>query len=180
MAVTAIVFTALVGCDVMLWQSRPCDLLDFTSPLTILGELLFFAGLLVRAWAAGTLTKCEQIVKQGPYQFVRNPLYLGSFLMMLGFSVLIRDWLAFWIVLGPLLAMYLNKVRQEERYLARIHPVEWPAYMQSTPRFFPEFNGWPSLAGFSFRQWAINREYQALIASVVGLFALWCWHAATG
>ncbi len=179
-ALTAAVFIALVVCDVVLWKTRPCNLLDLTSGSTLAGELLLFTGLLIRSWAAGTLVKRQHLITDGPYQFVRNPLYIGSFLMMLGFSILIRDWLAIWIVLGPVLAMYLNKVRQEERWLAHHHADDWFAYTRATPRFLPKFESWPSFASFSFRQWVANHEYQALAGTAVGLLALWFWHHTTG
>ncbi|WP_425617722.1 isoprenylcysteine carboxylmethyltransferase family protein [Anatilimnocola sp. NA78] len=179
MGVTFVVFTALIVSDVVLWQSRPCNVLNLLDWGTLAGEALVLMGLLIRSWAAGTLHKADEITTSGPYGMVRNPLYIGSFLMMLGFSILLRDWLATWIVLGPILAMYLNKVRQEERFLARIFPHDWKAYETATPRFVPQFTAWPSLAGFSLKQWSSNREYQAVLASAVGLFAIWIWYAAT-
>jgi len=172
---TLVIFAALITCDVMLWKTQPCDLFDWTSGTTVLGELLLAGGLLLRTWAAGTLRKRADLVTSGPYLFVRNPLYIGSFLMMLGFSVLLRDWLAVWIVLGPVLAMYLNKIRQEEKWLANHHPDTWPAYTRATPKFIPLVDRWPSFSGFSFRQWASNHEYQALLASAAGLIVLWLW-----
>jgi steroid 5-alpha reductase family enzyme len=121
------------------------------------------------------LRKCEQIITTGPYRYVRNPLYIGSFMLMLGFCVLLRDWLSIWIVLGPVLAMYLNKIRQEEKFLARNFPEQWTAYARNTPRFIPDISSRPSLADFSFRLWTFNREYQALLASIAGLIVLFCW-----
>lgn len=173
--VSIALFTTLVVCDVLLWKTHPCDLFDLTSGATVLGELLLIFGLLLRSWAAGTLHKAEELTTSGPYQFVRNPLYLGSFAMMFGFAVLLRDWLTIWIVLGPVLAVYLNKVRQEERYLSRNFPDSWPAYARSTPAFFPNLANWPSIRGFSLDRWTKNEEYQALAASVVGLLAIFCW-----
>jgi protein-S-isoprenylcysteine O-methyltransferase Ste14 len=175
---TTLIFGALIACDVLLWQTRPCNLFDWTDGTTIVGELLILFGLLIRAWAAGTLRKSEQIITSGPYRYVRNPLYIGSFLLMLGFCLLLRDWLAIWIVLGPILALYLNKVRQEERFLALSFPEDWAAYESRTPRFVPDLTSWPSLADFSFRQWTFNREYQALLASIAGLIMLFCWQRA--
>lgn len=177
--VSAALFTTLVVCDVLLWKTRPCNLFDLTDPGTLPGELLLLTGLVLRTWAAGTLFKSKQLITGGPYQFVRNPLYIGSFLMMFGFAILLRDWLAIWVVLGPVLAMYLNKVQQEERYLAFHFPEAWSAYAEQTPRFVPQWSGRPSLGGFSLRQWAQNREYQALAASLLGLVALWCWYQAS-
>jgi protein-S-isoprenylcysteine O-methyltransferase Ste14 len=176
MFLTAVIFTTLIGCDILLWKTRPCDVFNVFDAATVCGELLVLAGLFLRAWAAGTLHKEEKIIKSGPYELVRNPLYVGSFLMMLGFSVLMRDWLAIWIVLGPVLALYLNKVRQEERFLSRQFPAEWDAYSQRVGRFFPRTFAWPTGAGFSWKQWVYNREYQAALASLAGLAAMALWY----
>lgn len=178
-AVSVVLFTTLIACDVVLWKTRPCDLLDLTSGTTILGEVLLLFGLVLRSWAAGTLHKAEELTTSGPYRFIRNPLYLGSFALMLGFAVLLRDWLAIWIVLGPVLAMYLNKVRQEERYLSRNFPDTWPAYARATPSILPSLLAWPTTNGFSVSRWRKNQEYKALLASFVGLLALFCWQRMT-
>ena len=55
-----------------------------------LGLPVAFAGLLVRAWAAGHIVKNEQLTMTGPYAHTRNPLYFGSFLLAVGFCVLPR------------------------------------------------------------------------------------------
>ena len=45
------------------------------------------AGLGVRIWAAGHIEKGSQLAASGPYQRTRNPLYFGSFLIGLGFTL---------------------------------------------------------------------------------------------
>lgn len=179
MGVTTVIFTTLIVCDVLLWKTEPCNLLNPIDFATFAGEALLLAGLLLRSWAAGTLHKAQQITSVGPYSLLRNPLYVGSFLMMIGFSILLRDWIAAWVVLGPMLAMYLNKVNQEERFLARNFPDDWPAYASRIPRFFPTFVQAPNFAGFSLAQWVRNREYQAVLATCLGLLAIWAWHVAS-
>jgi len=44
-------------------------------------------GLWVRARAAGHLHKQEILTVTGPYAFTRNPLYLGSFILMIGAAI---------------------------------------------------------------------------------------------
>ena len=51
------------------------------------GMLLALVGLAIRIWAAGCLRKFEQLTLSGPYLWSRNPLYLGSFLIGLGFTL---------------------------------------------------------------------------------------------
>lgn len=178
-AISFILFTSLVVADLILWKTRPCDLFNPFDSGTLLGELLIVAGVALRTWAAGTIRKSKTLTMSGPYELVRNPLYVGSFLLMFGFAVLLRDWIAMWVFLGPILAMYLNKVRQEEIYLARNFPEVWPAYAEHTPRFVPHLR-LPSLSGFTWQQWTLNHEYQVIAASLLGLLAIWGWHRAMG
>ncbi|MEK7448393.1 MAG: methyltransferase [Planctomycetota bacterium] len=52
----------------------------------------FFSGLglvvfgeIVRIWATGHLEKNKSLTTSGPYGYVKNPMYVGSFLIMMGF-----------------------------------------------------------------------------------------------
>ena len=47
----------------------------------------FFVGLLLRAWASGHIRKNDALAISGPYAYTRNPLYLGSFILGLGFTI---------------------------------------------------------------------------------------------
>src|SRR5262245_52225632 len=42
----------------------------------------------VRMWAAGHLVKNKVLTVTGPYAYVKNPLYIGTFLCMIGFAVM--------------------------------------------------------------------------------------------
>src|SRR5207244_11091186 len=53
----------------------------------IVGAVVALPGLALRAWAVGYLRKNEALATDGPYAYTRNPLYLGSFLIGLGFTV---------------------------------------------------------------------------------------------
>src|SRR5258706_16263477 len=46
-----------------------------------------FARLALRAWATGHLRKNDALAVTGPYAYTRNPLYLGSFLIGVGFTI---------------------------------------------------------------------------------------------
>ncbi len=57
-------------------------------PLTLfVGGAIALLGLGLRAWAAGHIRKNAALATSGPYAYTRNPLYLGSFLLGVGFSI---------------------------------------------------------------------------------------------
>ncbi|MEZ6074586.1 MAG: hypothetical protein R3C56_02605 [Pirellulaceae bacterium] len=102
---------------------------------------------------------------------VRNPLYVGSFLMMMGFCILCRDWPTMLFVAGPMSYLYWKQVRFEEDKLSRMFPLQWDDYIQSTPRFIPVRLNRAVLGGWSLFEWQRNREHQAIVASLLGSWA---------
>ncbi len=50
-----------------------------------LSVALVVLGCLLRSWAAGYLLKGKRTAVGGPYAYIRNPLYVGSFILGLGF-----------------------------------------------------------------------------------------------
>ena len=67
------------------------------APATLLaGAIISIFGILIRAWASGHIRKNQNLAVSGPYAFTRNPLYLGSFLLGVGFSVASGVW---WLAL---------------------------------------------------------------------------------
>jgi protein-S-isoprenylcysteine O-methyltransferase Ste14 len=172
--ISVVVFLALVGED-LLTGVKPHSLAKLGEHHATWGLALIAAGLAIRSWAAGTLHKMAEVTTAGPYALVRHPLYVGSFLMMLGFCTIIDDGENIVFVLGPFLALYLVAVRKEERALAERFADQWAAYASTTPRFLPRQLPRRPFAGWSLRQWLGNREYQALLASLAGLAGLEIW-----
>ena len=169
-------FTTLVLLNVFVIQTIPHNPLALTSLGSLLGSGLLLAGLAVRSWSAGTLNKSRELTMVGPYSLVRNPLYVGSFLMMLGFCILCRDWPTLLFVAGPMSYLYWKQVRFEEDKLSRMFPLQWGAYVTGTPRFVPVRFNRAVLGGWSLFEWQRNREYQAIVASLCGVAAVWYWY----
>ena len=173
--ITTVVFSLLIAEDILngIKPHNPANVNDIAS----LAGIAFIAiGLWTRSWAAGTLHKLTRLTKHGPYSIVRNPLYLGSFLMMVGFCTLIDEFENIWIVLGPFLAIFVIKVRDEERKLANRFGAEWHEYVRTTPRFLPRRLFGCVEGCWSFHQWVANREYRAVAAAAAGLTILSLWH----
>ena len=59
------------------------------------------------------------IVRSGPYQFSRNPIYLGFLCFLIGFPLIFRT---YWgLILSPLFIMLMNRlvIKHEEAYLQK-------------------------------------------------------------
>ncbi|MEX2176436.1 MAG: isoprenylcysteine carboxylmethyltransferase family protein [Pirellulaceae bacterium] len=173
-AISMVLFTLLVLVDLFVMRTRPRNVLNVADPLVATGLALLLSGLLVRSWAAGTLRKVKELVTIGPYAMVRNPLYVGTFLMMAGFCTLLADPLMLAFVVGPTVVLYWLAVRDEEQVLARFFPDEWPAYAARVPRFVPRLK-LPTADGWSLAQWRKNHEHNAWLGASVALVGLWIW-----
>jgi hypothetical protein len=157
-----------------LWLARP------TFASILIGSAVIVLGLAVRAVAAGHLRKREALAHTGPYARTRNPLYLGSSLLALGFILAARSW-----IVAILLALYFGifyaqVMRREEWELRQAYGTAFDEYARDVPLFWPKFRAQVSANGtrFSFRQYARNREYRAAIGAVlviVVLVALATW-----
>lgn len=55
------------------------------------GCCIVAAGLLIRSWANGYAIKMDKLTTSGPYAFVRHPLYAGTLLMLIGFTVILNS-----------------------------------------------------------------------------------------
>ena len=133
--------------------------------ISILAGLPFaLAGAALRALAAGTIRKDSRLATTGPYAWTRNPLYLGSFLLQLGFGIMSGSWIAAAITILPSFVIYPNVIRNEEHHLGRLFPAEFKAYCESVPRFFPRFR--PTGQTFSLPQYLSNREYNTALGFV--------------
>ncbi|HEX3726440.1 MAG TPA: isoprenylcysteine carboxylmethyltransferase family protein [Pirellulales bacterium] len=174
--ISLLLFSALIVEDI-LTGVRPHNLFNFTDHATVLGLVLVNSGVLMRSWAAGILRKDKEVTTSGPYRVVRNPLYLGSFLMMAGFCELIGDPENIFFVLGPMILLYSIKVRNEEQWLSKLFPTAWAEYARQTPRFLPRFARTDIVTHWRRTQWIASREYQAVLATMVALVAIKLWYA---
>ncbi len=57
------------------------------------------------------------IVRQGPYRFTRNPMYLALCLLLLGLGFILNDWLSLAFVVPLFLILHYGVILREERYL---------------------------------------------------------------
>src|SRR5258705_6417904 len=84
--------------------------LVFAKPtaLTIaIGGAIAFIGVTIRAWSSGHIRKAKELAVSGPYAYTRNPLYVGSFILGIGFTVAAGVWWLALIFAALFLGIYL-------------------------------------------------------------------------
>jgi protein-S-isoprenylcysteine O-methyltransferase Ste14 len=152
------------------WLARP------TWRSMALGALVIVPGLLVRAFASGHVRKNEVLATSGPYAYTRNPLYLGSLLIGVGFAMAARSW---WVGIALVLmffAIYFPVILDEERFLRQKFP-DFDDYAGHVPRMFPRLTPHPRIgsnasAGVSLNLYLQHREYNALIGAIAMMVGL--------
>jgi protein-S-isoprenylcysteine O-methyltransferase Ste14 len=172
--ITLAAFTCLLIENVIVGV-EPHGIFAYRDPLAVAGCMLIFAGLAIRSWSAGILRKNRELTMTGPYALVRNPLYVGSCLIMCGFCTLIDDMKNIYFVLGPIAGLYFLQVLHEERYLAGLFGDKWTHYAATVPRFLPRTLPASAFTAWDRKQWLGSREYNALGATLLGMLLVEVW-----
>jgi len=128
-----------------------------TSSLQVLGCVLFVGSAVAGTWAlakmgwarlllAGALFPSgagaeengvpQRMVVEGPYRYVRNPLYDGDFCLIVGAALLTRSW-ALVLVAAFYLAQLALQLPLEERELRERFGAPYRRYCELVPRFVP-------------------------------------------
>jgi protein-S-isoprenylcysteine O-methyltransferase Ste14 len=79
----------------------------------------------------------RRLVLQGPYRFVRNPMYLGAGLALAGAALFYESWPLLGYAGLFLLATHLFVVWYEEPTLRRTFGQEYEAYCRQVRRWWP-------------------------------------------
>jgi protein-S-isoprenylcysteine O-methyltransferase Ste14 len=169
-AVLALVAIELIWRVPFHWHG-PANLSD---PFFWIGSVLVIGGVTCRSWAAATLVKSRHLAMDGPYACCRHPLYVGSFLILLGYCTLLGQVLATAMLVGTVLITYPPTILREERHLAELFPAAWPGYARAVPAFIPRRLP-QGIGPASWERWLRNREYRAAITNLLGLVALACY-----
>ncbi len=118
--------------------------------VTLGSVMLVAAGLGIRAWAAacaGEHTReaaisAPRLVTDGPYAWVRNPIYLGTMVLSLGMLGMIGDVRLVPLGMVILLALYATLIPAEERFLREKFGEEYVRYQCGVRRLWPNFRKW--------------------------------------
>ncbi len=110
-----------------------------------LGTLLVAVGALIRSWAESYLHSSivhdaalhgEQLVADGPYRRVRNPLYLGNIFLTVGLGFLASR-LGFLFMSVSMFLFVYRLILREEMTLLQSQGDSYRRYFAAVPRLFP-------------------------------------------
>ncbi len=143
------------------WLTQPVVIGKFNGSLfylvpCLMGPIGFLLGLLVvlggytgtqwcytalgDAWRMGIRRREKTaLVKNGPYRYVRHPIYLFQIAMLLGAILLLPTPFSFILLFVHLLCVVIKAV-DEEAYLLRVHGSEYQVYLSSTGRLLPRMS----------------------------------------
>ncbi|MBF0510700.1 MAG: isoprenylcysteine carboxylmethyltransferase family protein [Candidatus Omnitrophica bacterium] len=164
--------------------------------------ILIVIGVALRLWANSYAIKNDKLTTSGPYAFVRNPLYLGTFFIAIGFIFVLTTAVPWWeniaggMFLLALCLMYYRTINTEEGMLREKFKDAFSDYCQHVPALIPTFipykkgEKWP----FSFKKLSQSKEYKVAFWIFVILTAFYlkthlliehknfdkkCWDLAT-
>lgn len=170
-------FCILIILAVKIFVIHQKPLSPIEAPLGIIGTLIIICGVYLRSWAAGIINKNTILTTIGPYSLFRHPLYIGSFLMAIGFSILIREIFVWLLLAFFVFFVYRPKINAEEEKLARLFPGQWEDFIKQTAVFYPKKFSFKRLnVSWDFKHWWHHTEYNAILATVAGLIGIYLWN----
>ena len=135
-----------------------------TATLFGVGLGIALIGVLIRAWASGHLRKSKELDVSGPYAYTRNPLYLGTFIIALGFGVASGSWWLALIAAAYIGGIYFPVMNVEAFELEGRLGEEYREYAANVPILIPRLTPWKkSDRRFDFQLYLKNGEYNASI-----------------
>ena len=111
-----------------------------------LGLFIVVVGMGLVIWAAAHIKgaflgevepRLDVLVQDGPYRFVRHPVYLGMTIALAGLPVALRSWLGLIGVFALFLPSEIYRARLEEKTLLREFGSEWEHYAAHTGFILP-------------------------------------------
>jgi len=145
--------------------------------------LVSLAGLVIRFFTVGFAPRgtsgrntrgqvADSLNISGLYSVVRNPLYLGNFIIWLGLALFIKIW---WVILIVILAFtlfYERIIFAEENFLREKFGATFLDWAKITPAIIPRLKNWrPPALSFSWKS-ALTREYSSFFATIASFTVL--------
>ena len=111
------------------------------------GLVVIWLGLAIRIWAIAALGRSfrttvevdagQNVVRSGPYRWVRHPSYSGLLLIVTGCGLASGNWLALIVCAALPLPALLRRIHVEEAELVGVLGDRYRAYQRHTKRLIP-------------------------------------------
>lgn len=144
---------------------------DLSPAWFIAGAAVTLAGEWLRLWAAGHLRKNKQLTTTGPYSYVKNPLYIGTLLITVGYSAMAMN---IWIMVAGFVWFFIYyapyKKKQENEKLIGSFGAAWTEFDKAVPDYLPRFFPYPG-RGTNRWSWEVvkeNSEHETAAAVFIG------------
>ena len=110
--------------------------------LDVVGFALVLIGGFGRIWASLYIegNKTGKIISKGPYSMTRNPLYVFSLILLIGYCFAIQSIVVASASIILFALIYMPTVYNEEKRLLSAHNKKYQEYYDRTPRFIPKFS----------------------------------------
>jgi protein-S-isoprenylcysteine O-methyltransferase Ste14 len=169
-----------ISTTLALWHWLPLD--QASLLVTGLAIICALIGAALRLWGTAYLgsgvvhsrhMQAGQVMAAGPFRFVRNPLYLGSWILSLGIAILMPPSGALvFLVLESL--FYFRLILGEEAFLAAQQGETYLEYRRLVPRLVPSFR--PRIASSGTRpQWLTSLAAEAFPVLYAVCLAALAW-----
>lgn len=116
-----------------------------TLLLWIVGFLLMLSGVAFRIYTAGylqgrhttTTIIADYMCTSGPFAYIRNPLYLGNFIIGLSLAIAFNEWYGYLVFAIHYIGVYSILISYEEKFMANKFGAAYADYRAQTRRFIP-------------------------------------------
>ena len=114
----------------------------------IIGDVLCLTGVFLACWSryllgknwsvSVQLKKKHELIKKGPYAYVRHPIYTGLLLLYSGNALIVGDWRGILAVIIVFVSFW-RKLKLEEKWLGQHFGAAYTDYKRKTKALFPFF-----------------------------------------
>ncbi|MBI3994923.1 MAG: isoprenylcysteine carboxylmethyltransferase family protein [Nitrospirae bacterium] len=139
------------------------------------GLVIVLAGEALRIWAAGHLKKTREVTTTGPYAYVKNPLYLGTLLILIGFCFMARNPYLLLVGLAIFFIYYAPfKKKREGQRLFEHFGQAWVDYDRAVPDYLPNLRPYAGrgTGRWNWKWFHENSEGGTAFSVAVGIIAI--------
>ena len=134
------------------------------------GTIFIIFGIATRLWASGHINKNKALATDGPYGYVRHPLYVGNILLGIGFSLASGLWWSAPLFIAILIVFYPPAIKYEDAKLHRLFGEDWEKWQANTRALIPRFNSGGGPAG----EWSFTQSLKQNGEPIIALLLLLC------